>query len=632
MLPRDAGAQREQLVRRLAAKRLLDRHHEPGPAVHPRVRPGRLPRPGARRRRAAGDARTSSRARSTAATWNDKLVAVPFWANTQLLWYRKSVAEAAGLDMTQPVTWDQLIEAPPRTRTSCSACRAPRGVADRVVQRAHRVRRRDDHRENSDRARQDRAGARHPGRAKRAAEVMRDVGKQRRRRARPADRSEDTIATVFEGDKGVVHGQLAVRLAARAGRRQGRHARPVGARRLRLGAVPAGGRGQAERRRPTAGSTSASAAFSKHIDLAYEASGVHRHRREPGLVLRDQRQPGRRTPTVYDDPEVQGGLPDGRRSSGSRWSWPRRGRRRRTTARSPAACSRSPPAGSVDPDDDAAGGDRPDHRRAPRGAAAVSTTTLPPERKTAHRLGAAAAADQRPRQGRAPAGLAAGRPGVRGHAAGHGLPDPAGGLRLAVQLPAHRPGQPVVHRAEQLLRHPHRRALVAGARRHACSSRWSRSWSSWCSGFALALVMPKALKRSRPVLRAAILIPYAVITVVSAFAWCLRLQHQLGLRQQLVRLGARHRRGHRLVRPAVDPPVRHHACRDLEDHAVHLAAAAGRPRPGARRAAGGGEGRRRDVVAAAAQGDPAEHEGRDHGGRAVPQPWTRSASSTASSS
>jgi multiple sugar transport system substrate-binding protein len=44
-------------------------------------------------------------------TWDDELVAIPFWANTQLLWYRKSVAEAAGLDMTQPVTWDQLIAA-----------------------------------------------------------------------------------------------------------------------------------------------------------------------------------------------------------------------------------------------------------------------------------------------------------------------------------------------------------------------------------------------------------------------------------------------------------------------------------------------------------------------------------------
>jgi multiple sugar transport system permease protein len=38
-------------------------------------------------------------------------------------------------------------------------------------------------------------------------------------------------------------------------------------------------------------------------------------------------------------------------------------------------------------------------------------------------------------------------------------------------------------------------------------------------GFALAMVMAKALNAIRPVLRAAILIPYAVITVVSAFAW-----------------------------------------------------------------------------------------------------------------
>ncbi len=38
-------------------------------------------------------------------------------------------------------------------------------------------------------------------------------------------------------------------------------------------------------------------------------------------------------------------------------------------------------------------------------------------------------------------------------------------------------------------------------------------------GFALALVMVKALQSIRPAVRAAILIPYAVITVVSAFAW-----------------------------------------------------------------------------------------------------------------
>ncbi|NED95278.1 sugar ABC transporter permease [Phytoactinopolyspora alkaliphila] len=38
-------------------------------------------------------------------------------------------------------------------------------------------------------------------------------------------------------------------------------------------------------------------------------------------------------------------------------------------------------------------------------------------------------------------------------------------------------------------------------------------------GFALALVMHRALSVLRPVLRTAILVPYAIITVVSAFAW-----------------------------------------------------------------------------------------------------------------
>src|SRR3954447_5489719 len=38
-------------------------------------------------------------------------------------------------------------------------------------------------------------------------------------------------------------------------------------------------------------------------------------------------------------------------------------------------------------------------------------------------------------------------------------------------------------------------------------------------GFALAMVMAKALKSLRPAVRTAILIPYAIITVVSAFAW-----------------------------------------------------------------------------------------------------------------
>ena len=46
-----------------------------------------------------------------AATWDGELVVAPFWSNTQVLWYRKSFVEKAGLDMNQPVSWDQIIDA-----------------------------------------------------------------------------------------------------------------------------------------------------------------------------------------------------------------------------------------------------------------------------------------------------------------------------------------------------------------------------------------------------------------------------------------------------------------------------------------------------------------------------------------
>lgn len=45
------------------------------------------------------------------ATWDGRLAVAPLWANTQLLWYRKSFAAKAGLDMSKPVTWDQVIKA-----------------------------------------------------------------------------------------------------------------------------------------------------------------------------------------------------------------------------------------------------------------------------------------------------------------------------------------------------------------------------------------------------------------------------------------------------------------------------------------------------------------------------------------
>ena len=109
-LPRDSPSQREQLVRRLAAEdSSIDIMSLDPPYIPEFAQAGFLaPVPDDVAQRVSEGVVQSA---IEGSTWNDKLVAIPFWANTQLLWYRKSVVEAAGLDMTQPVTWDQLIEA-----------------------------------------------------------------------------------------------------------------------------------------------------------------------------------------------------------------------------------------------------------------------------------------------------------------------------------------------------------------------------------------------------------------------------------------------------------------------------------------------------------------------------------------
>lgn len=110
-LPNDATSQREQLVRRLAAKdSSIDLMSLDPPFVAEFASAGFL--------RPFSDAEAKDLTAGVlsgpidSATWNNKLVAAPFWANTQLLWYRKSVAQKAGIDPSrQPVTWDQIIKA-----------------------------------------------------------------------------------------------------------------------------------------------------------------------------------------------------------------------------------------------------------------------------------------------------------------------------------------------------------------------------------------------------------------------------------------------------------------------------------------------------------------------------------------
>jgi multiple sugar transport system substrate-binding protein len=120
VLPRNADAQREQLVRRLAAgDQSIDIMSLDVPFAPELAQAGFLaPIPEDVASEVSDGVVQGSLA---SATWNDELVAVPFWANTQLLWYRKSVAEAAGLDMTKPVTWDQLVKAAQEQKKILSA-------------------------------------------------------------------------------------------------------------------------------------------------------------------------------------------------------------------------------------------------------------------------------------------------------------------------------------------------------------------------------------------------------------------------------------------------------------------------------------------------------------------------------
>jgi multiple sugar transport system substrate-binding protein len=109
-LPRESSQQREQLIRRLAAEdSSIDIMSLDPPYIPEFAEAGFLaPIPDDVAERVTEDVVQSA---IDGSTWKNELVAVPFWANTQLLWYKKSVVEAAGLDMEEPVTWEQLIQA-----------------------------------------------------------------------------------------------------------------------------------------------------------------------------------------------------------------------------------------------------------------------------------------------------------------------------------------------------------------------------------------------------------------------------------------------------------------------------------------------------------------------------------------
>ena len=118
ILPNDASAQREQLIRRLAANdSSIDLMSVDPPFVPEFAEAGFLLDIPDERAEEFTDGVVESAV--TGATWRDELVGIPFWANTQLLWYRQSVAEQAGLDPEAgPVTWEQIIAAAEETGTT----------------------------------------------------------------------------------------------------------------------------------------------------------------------------------------------------------------------------------------------------------------------------------------------------------------------------------------------------------------------------------------------------------------------------------------------------------------------------------------------------------------------------------
>src|SRR3954447_13360138 len=304
-LPRDSPSQREQLVRRLAASdSSIDIMSLDPPYIPEFSQAGFLaPVPDDVAQRVSEGVVQSA---IEGSTWNDKLVAIPFWANTQLLWYRKSVAEAAGLDMTKPVTWDQIIKAAQSQKKLIGA----QGIRSEsltvwlnaLIESAggHIIEKTTPSPENYQFGLTSAAG-------KRAAEVMRDVSTSGQTGGVFSTANEDSNATGFESpDAGFMVNWPFVWPRA-------------------LSAVDAGTLEQSvpddygwalyprvDANTPSAppygGINLTVGAFSKHVDFAYEATECITSDENQAYYFETNGNPAAST-AVYDDPKVLKAFP-----------------------------------------------------------------------------------------------------------------------------------------------------------------------------------------------------------------------------------------------------------------------------------------------------------------------------------
>jgi multiple sugar transport system substrate-binding protein len=300
VLPRQAGEQREQLIRRLAANdSSIDIMSLDPPFIPEFSQAGFLaPVPDDVAQRVTQDVVESA---IEGSTWNGKLVAVPFWANTQLLWYRKSVAEAAGLDMTQPVTWDQLITAA-QGQDKLLGVQGARAESltvwfNALIESAGGSIIAD----NSTDPDKIKLGLTSDA-GVRAAEVLRNVSRSGQAGASLSTATEDTTATGFEGpDAGFQVNYPFVWGRALAAVEAGTMEQSVPAD-FGWALYPQVEAGTASAP-PYGGINLGVGAFSKHVDFAYEATECITSTENQAYYFTTNGNPASDT-TVYDDPDV----------------------------------------------------------------------------------------------------------------------------------------------------------------------------------------------------------------------------------------------------------------------------------------------------------------------------------------
>ena len=300
VLPRDASGQREQLVRRLAANDAsIDIMSLDPPFIPEFAQAGFLaPVPEDVAERVTEDVVESA---IEGSTWDDQLVAVPFWANTQILWYRKSVAEAAGLDMTQPVTWEQVITAA-QDQDRLIGVQGIRAEAltvwfNALIESAGGS----IIEENSTDPEQIQLGLTSDA-GVRAAEVLRDISNSGQTGPALSTANEDTTATGFESEDGGFMVNYPFVYARALGAVEAGSLDPSVPEDYGWALYPQVDEGT-DSAPPYGGINLGVGAFSEHVDFAYEATECITSTENQAYYFVHDGNPASDS-AVYDDPEV----------------------------------------------------------------------------------------------------------------------------------------------------------------------------------------------------------------------------------------------------------------------------------------------------------------------------------------